>query len=224
MTLARPLVDAVRALDPTRPVTAALASLAMSDAVGLPALLDIVGYNYQETRYAADHARYPGRVIFGSENSHQFGNWAIVRDNAYVAGQFLWTGIDYLGEAGVVSQPRQRRRAARPVRVQETDGLVPAEPVERRPDGVPGSGGRADPATAPAGTVPPRHVAGHGSRNTGTGRPVRRSRSRATRTARRSRSRSTISRSASSRSPAPLTACCAGTCRINPAFSRLWGA
>jgi beta-galactosidase len=98
---ARPLVDAIRKLDPTRPVTAALASLAMSDAVGLPALLDIVGYNYQEARYAADHARYPGRVIFGSENNHQFGNWTIVRDNAYVAGQFLWTGIDYLGEAGV---------------------------------------------------------------------------------------------------------------------------
>jgi beta-galactosidase len=101
VTLARPLTEAIRALDPTRPVTAALASLAMSDAVGLPSLLDVVGYNYQETRYAADHARYPGRVIFGSENNHQLGNWVIVRDNAYVAGQFLWTGIDYLGEAGV---------------------------------------------------------------------------------------------------------------------------
>jgi beta-galactosidase len=101
VTLARPLVDAVRALDHTRPVTAALASLAMSDAVGLPALLDVVGYNYQETRYADDHQRYPARVMFGSENNHQFGNWTIVRDNPYVVGQFLWTGIDYLGEAGV---------------------------------------------------------------------------------------------------------------------------
>ena len=96
---ARPLVDAVRKLDSTRPVTAALASLLMSDAVGLPELFDIVGYNYQESRYADDHARHPRRVIFGSENGHQFGNWTIVRDNAWVAGQFLWTGIDYLGEA-----------------------------------------------------------------------------------------------------------------------------
>jgi beta-galactosidase len=79
----------------------ALASLAMSDAVGLGEMLDIVGYNYQESRYAADHARYPRRVIFGSENSHAFDNWAIVGDNPYVAGQFLWTGIDYLGEARV---------------------------------------------------------------------------------------------------------------------------
>jgi beta-galactosidase len=100
VTLARPMVEAIHGLDSTRPVTMALASLAMSDAVGLPALLDIVGYNYQEPRYAADHAKYPARVIFGSENTHTYANWAIVRDNAYVAGQFLWTGIDYLGEAG----------------------------------------------------------------------------------------------------------------------------
>ena len=100
VTLGRPLVDAIRKLDPTRPITAALASLPMSDAVGLPALLDVVGYNYQEPRYAEDHARYPTRVIFGSENNHQYANWTITRDNPYVAGQFLWTGIDYLGEAG----------------------------------------------------------------------------------------------------------------------------
>jgi beta-galactosidase len=99
VTLARPLIAAVKTLDPTRPVTMALASVLMSDAVGLGTKLDIVGYNYQESRYAADHAKYPPRVIFGSENSHSYDNWAIVRDNPYVAGQFLWTGIDYLGEA-----------------------------------------------------------------------------------------------------------------------------
>jgi len=94
-----PLIDAVKKLDSTRPVTAALASLAMSDAVGLPALLDIVGYNYQESRYPEDHKSFPRRVIFGSENGHQYANWAVVRDNPFVVGQFLWTGIDYLGEA-----------------------------------------------------------------------------------------------------------------------------
>ncbi len=99
VALARPLIDAVKGLDPTRPVTMALASLAMSDAVGLGEMLDIVGYNYQESRYVADHAKYPQRVILGSETTHTFDNWAIVRDNPYVAGQFLWTGIDYLGEA-----------------------------------------------------------------------------------------------------------------------------
>ncbi|MDT7838900.1 glycoside hydrolase family 2 TIM barrel-domain containing protein [Aquabacterium sp. OR-4] len=97
--LARPLVAAVRALDPSRPVTAALASLPMSDAVGLPALLDVVGYNYQEARYAEDHARHPRRVIYGSENSHDYRAWAAVRDLPYISAQFLWTGFDYLGEA-----------------------------------------------------------------------------------------------------------------------------
>jgi len=99
VTLARPLIDAVRSLDPSRPVTMALASVAMSDAVGLADTLDVVGYNYQESRYAVDHAAHPKRVIFGSENNHAFDNWTIVRDNPFVAGQFLWTGIDYLGEA-----------------------------------------------------------------------------------------------------------------------------
>ena len=96
---ARPLIAAVKALDPTRPVTAALANVAMSDAVGLGEMLDVVGYNYQESRYAADHIKYPQRFIYGSENGAQLGNWLVVRTNDYVAGQFLWTGIDYLGEA-----------------------------------------------------------------------------------------------------------------------------
>jgi len=96
---ARPLIEAVKRLDTTRPVTAALAHVAMSDAVGLGEMLDVVGYNYQEARYPEDHQKYPKRFIFGSENGHQYENWTVVQDNGYVAGQFLWTGIDYLGEA-----------------------------------------------------------------------------------------------------------------------------
>lgn len=99
LRLARPLVAAVRAADPTRPVTAALASLPMSEAVGLPGLFDLVGYNYQEARYAEDHARHPQRVIYGSENSHDHRAWLAVRDLPYISAQFLWTGFDYLGEA-----------------------------------------------------------------------------------------------------------------------------
>lgn len=98
--LGAPLVAAVKRLDPTRPVTAALAHAEMSDAVGFGALFDIVGYNYQELRYPVDHAKFPQRVIYGSENRHDYAAWLAVRDNAYISGQFLWTGIDYLGEAG----------------------------------------------------------------------------------------------------------------------------
>jgi beta-galactosidase len=100
VTCARPLIAVVKKLDSTRPVTAALATVAMSDAVGLGEMLDVVGYNYQEQRYAADHAKYPKRFIYGSENSSGWSQWLAVRDDDFVGGQFLWTGIDYLGEAG----------------------------------------------------------------------------------------------------------------------------
>jgi beta-galactosidase len=80
-------------------VTAALASVAMSNAVGFAQILDVTGYNYQEARYADDHQQFPQRVIYGSENKHDFPSWVAVRDNPNISGQFLWTGIDYLGEA-----------------------------------------------------------------------------------------------------------------------------
>jgi beta-galactosidase len=95
----KPLVAAVKALDRTRPVTAALANVKMSEAVGYAQLLDLAGYNYQEYRYPSDHQRYPERFIYGSENSHTYAAWVATRDNPAVSGQFLWTGIDYLGEA-----------------------------------------------------------------------------------------------------------------------------
>ncbi|MBC7783925.1 MAG: DUF4982 domain-containing protein [Burkholderiales bacterium] len=97
--LGKPLVDVVKKLDPTRPVTAAMANMPISDAAGFADLFDVAGYNYQEPRYAADHAKYPKRIILGSENNHRFNNWTPVRDNEFIAGQFLWTGIDYLGES-----------------------------------------------------------------------------------------------------------------------------
>jgi beta-galactosidase len=96
----RRLVRAVKELDTTRPVTAAMARLQMTNEVGVPELLDVVGYNYQENRYADDHARYPNRVIYGSENDDNYRAWLAVAENDYISGQFLWTGIDYLGEAG----------------------------------------------------------------------------------------------------------------------------
>lgn len=99
VTCAKPLIAAVKALDDTRPVTAALATVAMSDAVGLAQLLDVDGYNYQEWRYADDHRQYPKRIIYGSENGHRYGAWEAVLTNNFIAGQFLWTGADYLGEA-----------------------------------------------------------------------------------------------------------------------------
>jgi beta-galactosidase len=65
--------------------------------------LDVVGYNYMETRFATDGDLYPNRVIVGSE-THPAAiatGWAAVRRHPYVIGDFTWTGWDYLGEAGI---------------------------------------------------------------------------------------------------------------------------
>ena len=96
---ARRLIAAVKGLDGTRPVTQALADTLASNATGLASLLDVAGYNYLEQYYARDHETYPERIILGSENSHSLPAWRAVAANEFVAGQFLWTGIDYLGES-----------------------------------------------------------------------------------------------------------------------------
>lgn len=98
--IGRQLVQVAKAYDTTRPVTAGLASALISNEVGLADALDVVGYNYQEGRYAEDHAKYPDRVLYGSENGMRWGPWQAVALNPFISAQFLWTGIDYLGEAG----------------------------------------------------------------------------------------------------------------------------
>jgi len=98
--IAKKLAAVVRQYDLSRPVTAGLAGVAMSNETEYPGALDIAGYNYTESRYIEDHKRYPKRVIFGSENRHDLDAWMAVKNNEHIFGQFLWTGIDYLGESG----------------------------------------------------------------------------------------------------------------------------
>ncbi len=126
-TVARELCDIVHALDDTRPVTSALSFPELSNRTGFADQLDLSGYNYRERFYEEDHAKYPGRPILGSENSHDPAAWRAVEDHEYISGQFLWTGIDFLGEcrgwpvrisqagmldlAGFEKPPAFRRRA-----------------------------------------------------------------------------------------------------------------
>ena len=98
--IAKRLAAVVRKYDKSRPVTAGLAGVAMSNQTEYPGALDIAGYNYTESMYDSDHKKYPERVIFGSENRHDMSAWKAVRDKEFIFGQFLWTGIDYLGESG----------------------------------------------------------------------------------------------------------------------------
>ena len=97
--IAQQLSAVVRSVDKSRPVTGALAGVAMSNQTAYPEAVDVVGYNYTESRYDQDHKTYPDRVIYGSENRHDYQAWTSVRDKEHIFGQFLWTGTDYLGES-----------------------------------------------------------------------------------------------------------------------------
>ena len=98
--IAKELVSIVKQFDPSRPTTAALAAPIMSNETDYPKALDVVGYNYTESRYAQDHKNYPDRIFYGSENGSSLEDWKAVADNDYILGQFLWTGSDFLGESG----------------------------------------------------------------------------------------------------------------------------
>jgi len=103
--LAKKLVDICHEEDPTRPATSACDQSFVSSRNGFMDQLDIAGYNYidrlyGDSTYVPEHRRFPHRLFLGTETTHQVRNWLGVRDNDYVIGDFIWTGIDYLGEAG----------------------------------------------------------------------------------------------------------------------------
>ena len=97
--IAKELAAIVRTEDTIRPVTLAAAFPELSSHIGFFDALDVVGYNYKEHLYEESHKRFPDKPFLGSENGGGYEQWCAVRDNAYISGQFLWTGIDYLGEA-----------------------------------------------------------------------------------------------------------------------------
>jgi len=107
------LLETSRKHDTTRPFTVGCNEIVNFNSYGVLEFLDIVGYNYQEAFYKEDHEKYPNRVIYGSEtvmypyHDHKawqmrsYQQWLDGQLEDYVAGEFLWTGFDYLGEAGI---------------------------------------------------------------------------------------------------------------------------
>ena len=67
--------------------------------------LDIAGYNYGINRYEQDLKNYPDRFICGTEtfifDVAKFHE--LVEKHPRIIGDFVWTGLDYLGEAGFAS-------------------------------------------------------------------------------------------------------------------------
>lgn len=112
--LAHMLAEYVRFLDPTRPVTAAINGAfqasgaykdppSWKDTEAIFAELDVCGYNYQQFQYADDSRAFPERIIFGTESTplQALEHWESVKTMPNVIGDFVWTSLDYLGEAGI---------------------------------------------------------------------------------------------------------------------------
>ncbi len=113
------LANRVHQLDPSRPVTAGIhgfpglettpdARAARPGTAGIPdrtstVFLDVIGYNYKLADYEADHRRFPSRVFYGSESfpKEVFAIWEMTERHPWLVGDFVWTAMDYLGEAGI---------------------------------------------------------------------------------------------------------------------------
>ncbi len=67
--------------------------------------MDIAGYNYGILRYKKDLRRYPDRLILGSEtfckDAYKF--YEMAKNNPGIIGDFVWAGMDYLGEVKIGS-------------------------------------------------------------------------------------------------------------------------
>ncbi len=109
LVIAREAIDFIKSIDSTRPVTMALCGFwdnpdkEWDDSAPAFAQLDIGGYNYQKDNYVPDHEKYPNRIMYGSESvaKQLYEHWTFVEELPYVIGDFVWTGMDYLGESGI---------------------------------------------------------------------------------------------------------------------------
>jgi beta-galactosidase len=125
--MSRRMVAAIKKLDASRPVTAAMHGGLFNEPNAANAL-DVVGVNYQIWAYDEYHRKHPGRPMTSTEDTSAFmtrgefvsdrsahvmasydeepsswGNthrdaWRAIGQRPFIAGSFIWTGIDYRGE------------------------------------------------------------------------------------------------------------------------------
>lgn len=114
VAIAKQLSERVRQLDPSRPITQAVPfsfeSLMKTGKLQPwsaqdPAFkyLDVGGYNYEWKQFEKDHARLPERVMVETESYpiQAAEIWEEVNQLPYAIGDFVWTGMDYIGESGI---------------------------------------------------------------------------------------------------------------------------
>lgn len=142
--LTKKLVDMVKKLDATRPVTAGCNEPNPNNHLFRSEALDIIGFNYHDDWFAGVPENFPGKPFIVTEsvsalmtrgyyrmpsdetvlcperwdkpyydasfscssydnchvpwgNSHE-GTMRHVKNNAFISGQYVWTGFDYIGE------------------------------------------------------------------------------------------------------------------------------
>lgn len=107
--------ELVQSIDSTRMVTVALHPGTTNDLFEVPSSLmhvsPVVSYNYRSDSFRTWHAQYPELVFIASETkaygTQRKEDYQVIdySDNSwrdmdqFVAGQFIWAGIDYLGES-----------------------------------------------------------------------------------------------------------------------------
>lgn len=123
------LINGVKAIDTTRPVTMGDDTPASSVSLAVMDLLDVIGVNYgSDSEYSTLRAAKPNKPIYGSETTSAFSSRGIYvydainmqcpsyddkyagwgdpaysalkrhMNSEYLAGMFVWTGFDYIGE------------------------------------------------------------------------------------------------------------------------------
>lgn len=126
--MVRRMAHAVKRLDATRPVTAAMNN-GMFAPVNVSQAVDVVGFNYQIESYDKFHAANPTKPITSSEDTSAISTrgeyasdrtgrhvltayddeaqpwgathrraWKAIATRPFIAGGFAWTGFDYRGE------------------------------------------------------------------------------------------------------------------------------
>lgn len=104
------LASAIRELDNTRPIINALNGFWLEwteemteKSAPFVEPLDIMGLNYHWRAYDDVLEKYPDRFIIGTETlpKEAFENQQMAEKHPRVLGDFVWTSLDYIGEAGI---------------------------------------------------------------------------------------------------------------------------
>jgi beta-galactosidase len=132
--IAQTLRQIAHALDPSRPVTAAMDS-AYENPKGIALAIDVQGFNYQRENIDAFHQAFPKQPEMGTETASAYSTrgiyasdelhgyvsaydinkpsygataeqwWSYYAARPFLAGGFVWTGFDYRGEPSPYKWP-----------------------------------------------------------------------------------------------------------------------